>query len=86
MDINYKITQYFNENELFDNNKSNGILIKKNDGSMTIKGNSRDLVEFADLLVSVAASKEKGAHIHVDNLTLLNTESDFSEIIIEKSN
>ena len=84
MDINYRITKYFNENNLFENDKSNVILIKTDDGSITIKGNSRDLVELADLLVSVAASKEKGEHIHVDSLTTLNAQSDFSEIIIEK--
>ena len=34
-------------------------------------------------VINVAASKEN--HIHVDNLTLLNNDSDFSEIIIEKN-
>ena len=83
MDIKYEITKYFEENNLFDNDKSNGITIKADSNSIVIKGTSRDLVELADLIVNVAASKEN--HIHVDNLTLLNNDSDFSEIIIEKN-
>ena len=84
MSIDYKITKYFEDNNLFDSDKSNGITIKQDVNTIMIKGNPRDLVELADLLANVAASKEKYEHIHIDELTLLNAESDFSDIIIEK--
>ncbi len=58
-------------------------MLKLDSKSIIVMGNPRDLVEFADLLVNVARSKEN-SHIHVDDLTLLDSDSDFSEIIIEK--
>ncbi len=83
MKIDYKITKYFEDNNLFDSYDSNGLMLKLDSKSIIVMGNSRDLVEFADLLVNVARSKEN-SHIHVDDLTLLDSDSDFSEIIIEK--
>ena len=82
MKIDYKITDYFEENNLFDNSSSTGLKIKKDDDTLLIKGDSRDLVMFADLLVNVA--KEKSSHIHVDELNLLDKDSDIKEVIIEK--
>ena len=84
MNIKYKITDYFEKNNLFDNNIANGITIKKDSKILTIKGTSRDLIEFADLLANLALEKNKDSHIHLDDLTFLNEESDFSEIILEK--
>ncbi len=83
MKIDYKITKYFEDNNLFDSYDSNGLMLKLDSKSIIVMGNSRDLVEFADLLVNVARSKEN-SHIHVDDLTLLNKNSDISEIIVEK--
>ena len=83
MEFDYKITKYFEDNSLFDNDKSNGLIVKFDSKSLLVMGNSRDLVELADLLVNIASSKEN-SHIHVDDLTLLNKNSDVSEIIIEK--
>ena len=85
MDINYEITTFFEENNLFDNSTSDGLEIKKEDNAILIKGNSKDLVELADLLVNVAKSKEQDTHIHIDDLTLLSNKSEFKEIIIEKN-
>ena len=82
MDIDYKNTKYFEENGLFDSNSQNGLIIKNETNSVVIKGGSRDLVELADILLSVA--KQDNAHIHIDNLTLINKESEILEIIIEK--
>ena len=84
MNINYKITKYFEENNLFDSNKSNGLTISDNNHILQIKGSSRDLIELADLLTNLALSKTKDEHLHIDDLTLLNKKSSFSEIIIEK--
>ena len=57
MRIEYKITEYFDENGLFDENTSNGLIIKNNNDSLLIKGDSRDFVELADVLVSLAKEK-----------------------------
>ena len=84
MDINYKITEYFEQNNLFDSQEFNGITVKNEAGTLTISGTSRDLVELADLLVNVATDKEKSAHIHIDDLSLLNKGSDFTEVVLEK--
>ena len=80
MDIKYKITEYFNENDLFKSSKSDGLIVKNENNILTIKGNPKDLAELADLLVNVAINK---SHIHIDDLTLLNEKSEIKEIIIE---
>ncbi len=82
--MDYKITEYFEKNNLFDSDKVDGLTINNDNHSLLIKGNSRDLVELADLLTNLALDKNKGAHIHLDDMTLLNPNSDFDEIIIEK--
>lgn len=84
MKIDYKITDYFEKNNLFDNNNSEGLKVKTEAKTLLISGNSRDLVSLADLIVNVAQEKEKSVHVHIDDLTLLDKESDFQEIIIEK--
>ncbi len=80
MDIKYKITEYLNENNLFESSKSDGLIVKNENNILTIKGNPKDLAELADLLVNVAINK---SHIHIDDLTLLNEKSEIKEIIIE---
>ncbi|MBQ6546541.1 MAG: hypothetical protein IJL74_00905 [Bacilli bacterium] len=82
MKINYKITEYFEENNLFDESSSTGLKIKKDNDTLLIKGDSRDLVMLADLLVNVA--KEESSHVHVDESTLLAQDSEIKEVIIEK--
>lgn len=86
MEIKYKITEYFTKNNLFDNILSDGLKIEKDKDTLLIKGDSKDLVILADLLVNVAIDKGNNSHIHIDNLTLLNKNSDYKEIIIEKIN
>ena len=83
--IDYKITDYFEEKNLFENTASEGLKVKIESKTLLITGDSRDLTEFADLLVNVAKNKEEN-HIHIDNLTLLDKTSDVNEIIIEKEN
>ena len=81
MEVNYKITEYFDKNNLFDDEKTNGLTLKNEKKTLLIKGKPRDLVELADLLVNIAL--HKSSHIHIDNLTLINEKSDVKEIIIE---
>ena len=85
MDIDYKITEYFDNKNLFDCDKSKDLLLKIDSKTLLVKGNSRDLVELADVLVSVAKNKEN-THVHLDDLTLINNNSDIKEIVIEKVN
>ena len=84
MNIVYKITDYFDKNNLFDSDNKNGLIIKNDDNTLLIKGNSRDLIELADLLTNLALEKHTGVHIHIDEASLLNKKSTFSEIVIEK--
>lgn len=86
MEIKYYITDYFEKNNLFDSDDSKGLIIKNDSKTIQIIGSSRDLIELADHLVNVAISKNKNEHIHIDDLTLINKESDYKEIIIEKDN
>ena len=85
MEIKYYITDYFEKNNLFDSEDSNGLIIKNDSNTLQIKGSSKDLIELADLLVNVALSKNKNEHIHIDDLTLINEDSHYKEIIIEKN-
>ena len=86
MEIKYYITDYFEKNNLFDSDDSKGLIIKNDSKTIQIIGSSRDLIELADHLVNAAISKNKNEHIHIDDLTLINKESDYKEIIIEKDN
>ena len=84
MNIEYKITDYFEKNNLFDSDIVNGLIIQKDDNTLYIKGSSRDLIGLADLLTNLALEKHTGVHIHIDESSFLNKKSIFSEIVIEK--
>lgn len=84
MNIEYKITDYFEKRNLFDSDSENGLIIQQNANVLYIKGSSRDLIGLADLLTNLALEKHTGVHIHIDELSLLNKDSTFSEIVIEK--
>lgn len=84
MNIEYKITDYFEKNNLFDSDIVNGLIIQKDANTLYIKGSSRDLIGLADLLTNLALEKHAGVHIHIDESSLLNKKSIFSEIVIEK--
>ena len=83
MNIEYNLTKYFEDNNLFDNSTSDGLIINQDSNTIIIKGSSKDLVELADLIVHVAKNK---THIHVDDLTIINKDSNIKEIIIENEN
>ncbi|MEE3343382.1 MAG: hypothetical protein VZS44_04775 [Bacilli bacterium] len=85
MKIEYNITKYFENNNLFDDTISDGLKILKDENdNILITGSSVDLVNLADILVNVAMDKGENPHIHIDDLTLLDKNSDYKEIIIEK--
>ena len=83
MNIYYEISKYFEYNNLFDSEVKNELLVNVDFNILIIKGKSRDLVELADILVSLSKSKDNN-HIHLDSLTLVNNNSLIKEIIIEK--
>ncbi len=61
---------------------SNDIKVSINNNEVTITGSKNNLIELADYIVSLALSNNEKDHIHIDDLTLLS--SDSVELIIEK--
>lgn len=64
---------------------SDGMNIVLNDTEVVIKGTKLDLIELADLIISVALLGEAGSHVHIDDLTLLSVDSAIEDLIIEKT-
>ncbi len=84
MDIEYKISKYFKDNNLLNNDKTSDITITNDNDTLIIKGSGIDLVELADILVSVAKDKNEKTHVHLDENSIISKESEYKEIIIEK--
>ena len=57
-------------------------IIVKNE--LLIRGKKEDLLELSDYIKEVATSENKNDHIHLDNLTIINSNSKIKELIIEK--
>lgn len=65
---------------------SDGLVISAESGQLIISGSPCDLISVADLLVSLALSGEnKGQHWHLDELTLISTDSSIDEFVIERN-
>ena len=80
------IKNYLKENSYDLNDKNSvGIIITKNKNEIVIKGSRIDLVELADYILDVALSESNNDHIHIDDLTLINKNSNIKNLIIEKS-
>ena len=60
-----------------------GLLISCDD-ELLIKGNKSDLLELSDYIKKVALSDNNQDHIHLDDLTIINNNSDIKNLIIEK--
>ena len=58
--------------------------ISSNKDEVVIKGSQIDLIELADYIVSVALSDNDTDHLHLDDLTLINKNSNIKNLIIEK--
>ena len=65
-------------------NKSNGININYDNNDLVIKGNKYDLIELANYIINVAISNNDKDHLHLDDLTIINEESNIKNLIIEK--
>lgn len=79
------ISKYLKENNYQIPTNYSGITLKEINNELVISGSSKDLIELADYLVNLAISPNE-EHLHLDDLTLLNKESNPQSIIIEKIN
>lgn len=67
-----------------ENSNSNGLNISFNDNEVAIKGDKTYLIELANYIVNIALSDNEKDHIHIDELTLIDKDSEIKNIIIEK--
>ena len=58
--------------------------IKYSDNEVLIIGNKEDLLEFAEYINKVANSENEKDHLHLDDLTLIDSNSEVKNLIIEK--
>ena len=59
--------------------------IKYSDNEVLITGNKEDLLEFAEYINKVANSENEKDHLHLDDLTLIDSNSEVKNLIIEKA-
>ena len=80
------VTKYLKGKNIYpDNNNNQNIKVEiLKTGELYIKSDSESLINLADILVTLALSKNKGSHFHIDKQTLLDNTSQISEIIIER--
>ena len=65
--------------------EGNGICLTLENDQPLLQGDPADLIDLADLLVSLALSGEgKGQHWHVDWLTLIDPSSQIPELILTR--
>ena len=65
---------------------SSGIKLTAGNDYFLLAGSPYDLIELADLLVSLALSGEnKGQHWHIDQQTLVSENSAIGELILERT-
>lgn len=63
-----------------------GLVITMESGRLIVAGDPCDLIDLADLLVSLALSGEnRGQHWHVDQGTLVSEASPVGELILERN-
>lgn len=63
-----------------------GLVITMESGCLIVAGDSCDLIDLADLLVSLALSGEdRGQHWHVDQGTLVSETFPIGELILERN-
>ena len=65
---------------------NSGLTISAENGQLTISGSPCDLIDIADLLVSLALSGENtGQHWHLDSSTLISEDSSIVELVIGRN-
>ncbi|RKI70685.1 hypothetical protein D7V91_03540 [bacterium 1xD42-67] len=60
-----------------------GLSVELEKGQLLLSGTAADLIGLADLLVSLALSgAPRGQHWHIDDLDLMDSDSQISELIL----
>lgn len=60
-----------------------GLSLKLENNQLLLSGTAGDLIDLADLLVSLALSGEpKGQHWHIDGLNLMDNASEIPELLL----
>lgn len=60
-----------------------GLCLRMQDNQLLLQGTPTDLIDLADLLVALAtAEKAEGQHWHIDDLTLMDEESEIPELVL----
>lgn len=68
------------------NKVSCGLQITIENGQLTFSGYPSELIDMADLLVSLALSGENhGQHWHIDRMTLIADDSPIDELVLERN-
>lgn len=68
-----------------ENEDVNGLKIMIENGCLICSGSQSDLIDMADLFVSLALSGENnGQHCHIDTTTLVAEDSPIRELILER--
>jgi hypothetical protein len=62
----------------------NGLKLLIEDDELLIKGSKEDLLELTNYIKEVASSNLENDHIHLDELTLINDNSNIKNLTIEK--
>ena len=78
------INDYIEKNNIKIRDNGSGLSIKHNYDELYIKGSQKDLIDLADIILSLALSENKKDHVHVDELTIIDGDSDINEMVIEK--
>ena len=58
--------------------------IKYNDKEVLLTGSKDDLLELAKYIEELANSNQEKDHLHLDDLTLIDSNSEVKNLIIEK--
>ncbi len=65
---------------------NNGLQIELREGYLSLSGSPCELIDLADLLVSLALSGENvGQHWHVDTMTLISDKSLIPELVLSRT-
>ena len=83
--MNKMIMDYIKDRKCdLSSSESDGIEISNNDNEIVIKGSKLDLIDLAEYILDVALSDKDIDHIHLDELSLIDDNSDIKNLIIEK--
>lgn len=62
-----------------------GLRLEPSGDRLMLSGSAWDLIDLADLLVSLALDPTPGSHWHIDSLSLMDESSPIPELILTRS-